>query len=74
MIRVEKASLRYGDVEAVQGVSFSVAAGSMFGLVGSDGAGKTSLLRMIATMIQPSTGRLPSAVWMFLPTGNRFGI
>lgn len=58
MIRVEKASLRYGDVEAVQGVSFSVAAGSMFGLAGSDGAGKTSLLRMIATMIQPSAGTI----------------
>jgi len=58
LIRVEEVSLRYGAVEAVRNVSFRVAEGSMFGLVGSDGAGKTSLLRMIATMIKPSAGRI----------------
>lgn len=58
IIRVEEVSLRYGAVEAVRDVSFRVAEGSMLGLVGSDGAGKTSLLRMIATMIKPTTGRI----------------
>jgi len=58
LIRVEKASLRFGMVEAVREASFSVATGSMFGLVGSDGAGKTSLLRMITTMIRPSSGEI----------------
>jgi ABC-2 type transport system ATP-binding protein len=58
IIRVEKVSLRFGAVTAVSEASLSVAAGSMFGLVGSDGAGKTSLLRMIATMIQPSAGTI----------------
>lgn len=58
IIQVEKASLQFGAVKAVREVSFSVTAGSMFGLVGSDGAGKTSLLRMIATMIKPSSGTI----------------
>ncbi|OPY10260.1 MAG: putative ABC transporter ATP-binding protein YbhF [Syntrophus sp. PtaB.Bin001] len=58
LIRVEKASLRFGAIEAVREATFSVPAGSMFGLVGSDGAGKTSLLRMIATMIEPSAGSI----------------
>jgi len=61
IIRVEKVSLRFGAVTAVSEASLSVAAGSMFGLVGSDGAGKTSLLRMIATMIQPSAGTITIA-------------
>jgi len=58
IIKAEEVSLRFGAVEAVRDVSFSVSKGSMFGLVGSDGAGKTSLLRMIATMIQPTAGRI----------------
>jgi len=58
IIQVEKASLQFGTVKAVRDASFAVAAGSMFGLVGSDGAGKTSLLRMIATMISPSSGAI----------------
>ncbi len=61
IIQVEKASLQFGAVNAVREASFSVAAGSMFGLVGSDGAGKTSLLRMIATMIEPSSGTVTIA-------------
>jgi len=58
IIQVEKASLQFGAVKAVREASLSVTAGSMFGLVGSDGAGKTSLLRMIATMIKPSSGAI----------------
>jgi len=58
IIKVEEVSLRFGAVEAVRDVSFSVSEGTMFGLVGSDGAGKTSLLRMIATMIQPAEGNI----------------
>jgi ABC-2 type transport system ATP-binding protein len=58
IIQVERASLQFGALEAVREASFSVATGSMFGLVGSDGAGKTSLLRMIATMIRPSSGAI----------------
>lgn len=47
---------RYGDVEAVKDVSFDVAEGEIFGLIGPDGAGKTSLFRMLTTLIIPDSG------------------
>jgi ABC-2 type transport system ATP-binding protein len=58
MVEVKNVTLRFGVVEAVKNVSFQVDAGNIFGLVGSDGAGKSSLLRMIATMIQPTGGEI----------------
>src|SRR5512145_370467 len=58
--------LSFGQVNAVRDISFSVPGQSIFGLVGSDGAGKSSVLRLIAGMIKPSAGDitidgLPSA-------------
>ena len=41
---------------AVDQVSFSVAAGELFGLIGPDGAGKTSLFRMLTTLLLPDAG------------------
>ena len=58
LVEVKNVSLRFPAVEAVKDVSFGVPAGNIFGLVGSDGAGKSSLLRMIATMIPPSAGAI----------------
>ncbi|HJX31918.1 MAG TPA: ABC transporter ATP-binding protein [Thermodesulfobacteriota bacterium] len=58
MIDVESLSLRFGPIEAVSDVSFRVRKGEIFGLVGSDGAGKSSLLRVAATLIKPSSGRI----------------
>lgn len=49
---------RFGDVEAVRGVSFTIAAGEIFGLVGPDGAGKTTLMRMLAGVLHPERGRI----------------
>ncbi len=57
-IRVDKASMSFGQTEAVKEVSLEVEKGSIFGLVGSDGAGKSTLLRMIATMIKPTSGTI----------------
>lgn len=57
-MEVKNVTLRFGVVEAVKNMSFQVDAGNIFGLVGSDGAGKSSLLRMIATMIQPTEGEI----------------
>ncbi|MGB5217794.1 MAG: ABC transporter ATP-binding protein [Smithella sp.] len=57
-VEVKNVTLRFGVVEAVKNMSFQVDAGNIFGLVGSDGAGKSSLLRMIATMIQPTEGEI----------------
>ncbi len=57
-IKVDMASMRFGQTEAVREVSLEVEKGSIFGLVGSDGAGKSTLLRMIATMIRPISGSI----------------
>ena len=47
---------RFGAVTAVDRLSFSVERGELFGLVGPDGAGKTTTLRMLAGVLRPSAG------------------
>lgn len=47
---------RRGHVKALQGVTFSVAEGEAFGLIGPDGAGKTTLFRLLATLLLPDGG------------------
>ncbi|MBN2284140.1 MAG: ABC transporter ATP-binding protein [Deltaproteobacteria bacterium] len=55
-IEARNISKTFGDIRAVEGLSLSVEKGEMFGLVGSDGAGKSTFLRMVATMIPPTDG------------------
>jgi ABC-2 type transport system ATP-binding protein len=57
-ISVENVSMRFGKVEALKEVTLSVDRGTIFGMVGSDGAGKSTLMRMAATMIKPASGRI----------------
>jgi len=57
-VRIEDVSKQLGSVQAVSHVSLQVAKGSIFGLVGSDGAGKSTLFRMAATMLKPSSGEI----------------
>src|SRR5688572_22334855 len=45
-----------GETIAVDKVSFSVAKGELFGLIGPDGAGKTSIFRMLTTLLLPDSG------------------
>ena len=52
--RVEK---RFGATVALGGVSFQVDAGELFGFVGPDGGGKTTLFRILATLMVPDAGR-----------------
>ncbi len=47
---------RFGNVRAVDDLSFDVARGELFGIVGPDGAGKTTTLRMLAGVLRPSGG------------------
>ena len=47
---------RRGVVRAVDGVSFRCEPGQVYGLLGANGAGKTTTLRMLATLLQPTTG------------------
>ena len=46
-----------GEVEAVKGVDFACRPGEIFGLLGANGAGKTTTLRMISTVLAPTSGR-----------------
>lgn len=56
MIRAEGLTRRFGDLVAVDRLSFEVARGELFGLVGPDGAGKTTTLRMLAGVLRPTAG------------------
>jgi sodium transport system ATP-binding protein len=47
---------RRGEIRAVDGVSFCVAPGQIYGLLGANGAGKTTALRLLATLLQPTSG------------------
>ena len=58
MIRIEQVSKSYGDVKALSDVSLEMAEGSLFGLIGPDGAGKSTLMRLIVTLLLPGTGRV----------------
>jgi ABC-2 type transport system ATP-binding protein len=52
----ERLTRRFGDRVAVDDVSFELAAGEIFALLGPNGAGKTTTLRMLAGLIEPSSG------------------
>ena len=58
MLEVENLWVRYGTVEAVKGVSFSVPAGSIVSLIGANGAGKTTSLRALTGLVKPGAGEL----------------
>ncbi len=51
IIEVKDLKKSYEKVDAVKGVSFSVSKGELFGLIGPDGAGKTSIFRILNTLI-----------------------
>lgn len=54
---VEDLGHRYGDRPALLGVSFEVGGGELFGLLGPNGGGKTTLMRILATLLAPTSGR-----------------
>ncbi|MCX6635489.1 MAG: ABC transporter ATP-binding protein, partial [Acidobacteria bacterium] len=57
MIRAENLTRRFGDLAAVEGLNLEIARGEVFGLVGPDGAGKTTTLRMFTGLLDPTEGR-----------------
>lgn len=56
MLEVKSLQKSYGELEAVKNVSFSLKPGDIFGFIGSNGAGKTTTIRMIATLLEPTSG------------------
>jgi len=58
MIEAIKTKKSFGDIEAVQDVSATIKEGEVFGLVGTNGAGKSTFLRMIAGVLKPDEGQI----------------
>ena len=58
LLEVRDVRVSYGRIEAVKGVSFSVDAGSLVTLIGSNGAGKTTVLRTISGLLSPTAGEV----------------
>jgi len=83
-LEVRELSKNFGGVRAVQGVTFSLAAGEMLALIGPNGAGKSTCFNMLNGQIRPDagrvllegrdiTGRLPREVWR-MGVGRTFQI
>jgi branched-chain amino acid transport system ATP-binding protein len=58
MLEVRDLRVAYGRIEAVRGISFSVAQGQVVALIGSNGAGKTTTLRTLSGLLRPSGGEI----------------
>jgi ABC-2 type transport system ATP-binding protein len=58
MIKVEGLTRSYGDLTAVDGVSFEIGRGEIVGLLGHNGAGKTTIMKMITGFLEPGGGRI----------------
>jgi ABC-2 type transport system ATP-binding protein len=56
-IHAENLTRKFGEITAVDGLNLDVARGEVFGLVGPDGAGKTTTLRMLCGLLDPTGGR-----------------
>ncbi len=57
IIKADNLVKRFGELEAVKGVSFTVQEGEIFGFLGPNGAGKTTTINMLCTLLKPTSGR-----------------
>src|SRR4029450_1395232 len=74
---VDTISKRFGAIQALDGVSFEVEPGRIFGLLGANGAGKTTCMRIVLDILRPDSGtvtwqgtaniELPRDTWGYLP-------
>ena len=58
ILKVEKISKQFGQLKAVDELSFEVAAGEVFGFLGQNGSGKSTTIRMLLSLIHPSSGTI----------------
>ncbi len=72
-IEVRGLTRKFGDLTAVHDLSFDVPQGTLFGLVGPDGAGKTTTLRMLAGVMKPTSGEA-KLNGSFAYMSQRFGL
>ena len=57
VIKAEKLSRNFGDIKAVQGLDLEVEKGCIYGFLGPNGSGKTTAIRMLIGLLQPSSGK-----------------
>src|SRR5207247_1813789 len=72
IIHVEKLLKRYGDLVAVDGISFTVRAGEIFAFLGPNRAGKTTTIKMLTTLLKPTSGRI--TIDGLDPTSDSIGV
>ncbi len=58
MITVENITRKFGDLTAVENISFDINESEIFGFLGPNGAGKTTTIRMLSTLISPDSGKI----------------
>src|SRR5437870_13712344 len=56
IIEVDNLVKKFGELTAVNGISFDVGAGEIFGFLGPNGAGKSTTIKMLATLLPPTSG------------------
>ncbi|HVG73419.1 MAG TPA: ATP-binding cassette domain-containing protein, partial [Vicinamibacterales bacterium] len=78
MIRVDNLVKTFGELRAVDGVSFHVRPGEVFAFLGPNGAGKTTTIQMLTTLLRPTSGTMSldglDPVAQPLDARRRFGI
>ena len=58
IVNLQKVSKSFGEVKAVNGVSLDIGRGEMFGLIGPNGSGKTTIIRIIMGILEPDVGEI----------------
>ena len=67
-VRTQALTRRFGELVALDQLTLAVAEGEIFGLVGPDGAGKTTTMRLLTGILEPSSGE----AWVAGLGGSRF--
>ena len=57
-IKVKELSKAYSDIQALKGLSMEIPAGTLFGILGPNSAGKSTLIKILATLIEPDSGEI----------------
>ncbi|NPA35141.1 MAG: ATP-binding cassette domain-containing protein, partial [Chlorobi bacterium] len=58
ILKTNKLSKRYGDLEALKGINVAVEEGTIVGLLGPNGSGKTTFIRIVNNILEPTDGQV----------------